>query len=67
MFIGYIIFGVVALISWAISANLQSKFKKYSKIPIPYGIRMVEKPTLSTSQGFLRSMTFQKVNFQSLP
>ena len=38
MFIGYIIFGVVALISWAISANLQSKFKKYSKIPIPYGM-----------------------------
>ena len=38
MFIGYIIFGVVALISWAISANLQSKFEKYSKIPIPYGM-----------------------------
>jgi len=38
MFIGYIIFGFFALISWAISANLQSKFKKYSKIPIPYGM-----------------------------
>lgn len=38
MFIGYIIFGVFALISWAISANLQSKFKKYSKIPIAYGM-----------------------------
>ena len=34
----YIIFGVFALISWAVSANLQSKFKKYSKIPLAYGI-----------------------------
>ena len=38
MFIGYIIFGIFALISWAISANLQSKFKKYSKIPISNGM-----------------------------
>jgi Zn-dependent membrane protease YugP len=34
----YIIFGVFALISWAVSANLQSKFKKYSKIPLAYGM-----------------------------
>ncbi len=34
----YIIFGVFALISWAVSANLQSKFKKYSKIPLSYGM-----------------------------
>ena len=34
----YIIFGVFALISWAVSANLQSKFKKYSKIPLTYGM-----------------------------
>lgn len=34
----YIIFGVFALISWAVSANLQSKFKKYSKIPLGYGM-----------------------------
>lgn len=32
----YIIFGVFALISWLISSNLKSKFKKYSKIPL-YG------------------------------
>ncbi|MDD3079492.1 MAG: zinc metallopeptidase [Paludibacter sp.] len=38
MLIGYIIFGVFALISWAISASLQNKFKKYSKIPIAYGL-----------------------------
>ena len=34
----YIIFGVFALISWAVSANLQSEFKKYSKIPLAYGM-----------------------------
>ncbi len=34
----YIIFGVFALISWAVSTNLQSKFKKYSKIPLAYGM-----------------------------
>ena len=34
----YVIFGVFALISWLISSNLQSKFKKYSRIPIPRGM-----------------------------
>ena len=38
MYIGYIIFGIVALISWVISASLQSKFKKYSKIPLSNGM-----------------------------
>lgn len=38
MLFSYIIFGVFALISWAISSSLQSKFKKYSKLPIPYGM-----------------------------
>ncbi len=38
MFIGYIIFGVFALISWLIQSNLKSKFERYSKIPIPRGM-----------------------------
>jgi Zn-dependent membrane protease YugP len=38
MFIGYIIFGIFALISWLISNNLKSKFERYSKIPIPRGM-----------------------------
>ncbi len=38
MFIGYIIFGVVALISWMIQSSLKSKFERYSKIPIPRGM-----------------------------
>jgi uncharacterized protein len=34
----WIIFGVFALASWLIQASLTSKFKKYSKIPIPNGM-----------------------------
>ncbi|MDP4239519.1 MAG: zinc metallopeptidase [Bacteroidota bacterium] len=38
MFIGYIIFGVVALVSWMIQSSLKSKFERYSKVPIPRGM-----------------------------
>ncbi len=38
MYIGYIIFGIFALISWLISNNLKSKFERYSRIPIPRGM-----------------------------
>jgi Zn-dependent membrane protease YugP len=34
----WILFGVIALVSWLISANLQRKFKKYSQIPLPNGM-----------------------------
>lgn len=34
----YVIFGVFALISWIVQQSLQSKFKKYSQIPIPNGM-----------------------------
>lgn len=37
-YIGYIIFGVVALVSWFIQRSLKSKFERYSKIPIPRGM-----------------------------
>ncbi len=33
-----IIFAVVAIVSWIISQVLKSKFKKYSKIPVNYGV-----------------------------
>jgi uncharacterized protein len=40
MFIGpiWIIFGLFMLLSWLISAQLKSKFKKYSKVPINYNL-----------------------------
>lgn len=34
----YVIFGVFALLSWIVQQRLQSKFKKYSEIPIPNGL-----------------------------
>ena len=34
----YLIFGVFALISWFIQRNLVSKFKKYSKTSLEYGL-----------------------------
>jgi len=34
----WIIFGVTALVSWLIQWSLKSKFKKYSKLPIPNGM-----------------------------
>ncbi len=38
MLIGYVIFGVVALISWLIQRSLKSKFERYSKIRVPNGM-----------------------------
>jgi len=38
MLFGYIIFGVVALISWLIQRSLKSKFERYSKVRIPNGM-----------------------------
>jgi Zn-dependent membrane protease YugP len=34
----WIIFGVFALLSWLISMQLKSRFKKYSEIPVNYGL-----------------------------
>lgn len=34
----WILFGLIALVSWAVSAALQSRFKKYSKIPLRNGM-----------------------------
>ncbi|MEN9919448.1 MAG: hypothetical protein RL662_1884 [Bacteroidota bacterium] len=35
---GWILFGVIALLGWLASARLQSKFKKYSKVPLDNGM-----------------------------
>jgi hypothetical protein len=38
MLYAYVLFGLVALVSWLVQANFQSKFKKYSKIALPSGM-----------------------------
>lgn len=35
----YVIFGVIALVSYIVQAQLNSKFEKYSKEPLPNGMR----------------------------
>lgn len=37
-YLPYILFAVIALLSWLVQANLQRKFKKYSKMPLPNGM-----------------------------
>ncbi|MBR1446818.1 MAG: zinc metallopeptidase [Alloprevotella sp.] len=34
----WIIFGLFALLSWLVQSNLQSKFKKYSEVPLASGL-----------------------------
>jgi Predicted Zn-dependent protease len=34
MYLPWILFGAIALLSWLVSANLKSKFKKYSQTPL---------------------------------
>ncbi len=34
----WVIFGVFALLSWLVSMQLKSRFKKYSEIPVNYGL-----------------------------
>lgn len=38
MSIYWIIFIATAIASWIVQSSLQSKFKKYSKVPLPYGM-----------------------------
>lgn len=38
MAIGWILFGLIALIGWLISARLKSKFQKYSNVPLVNGM-----------------------------
>jgi len=38
MLFGYVIFGIVALVSWLIQRNLKSKLERYSKLRIPNGM-----------------------------
>ena len=38
MLFSYVIFGVVALVSWLIQNNLKSKFERYSKTPLAGGL-----------------------------
>lgn len=36
--IGWILFGIIALVGWGVSATLKNKFKKYSRVPLNNGM-----------------------------
>jgi Zn-dependent membrane protease YugP len=38
MIIGYVIFGLIALLGWLVQSKLKSKFKKYSKLHLKNGM-----------------------------
>ncbi|PIF02486.1 MAG: hypothetical protein CR965_00775 [Paludibacter sp.] len=38
MILPYVLFGLIALVSWLIQKNLQTKFKRYSRIPLKNGM-----------------------------
>lgn len=38
MYLNWILFGLIALVSYAVSSMLQSKFKKYSEVPLSNGL-----------------------------
>ena len=38
----YVIFGLVALASYLVQQNLNSKFQRYSKLPLPWGMTGME-------------------------
>lgn len=58
----WIIFGVFMLISWIIGAQLKSRFKEYSKIPINYGLSGKE-----VAEKMLRDHGIHDVQVVSIP
>lgn len=57
-----IIFGVFALLSWLVSNQLRSRFKKYSKIPIGHGLTGRD-----VAEKMLRDQGVYNVNIVSVP
>lgn len=58
----WIIFGIFMLLSWLISMQLKSKFKKYSKVPVNYGLSGKE-----VAEKMLRDNGITDVSVVSVP
>lgn len=56
----WIIFGGFLLLSWIVSSTLKSKFKKYSKISLPYSGAEISRMMLS--QNGVNNVSIQPVN-----
>lgn len=58
----YVIFGLIALASYIVQARLNSKFEKYSKIPLPNGMRGCDVAQQMLSQNGLYDVDVTQVN-----
>lgn len=58
----YLIFGVIALASYLVQARLNSKFEKYSKEPLPNGLRGCDIAARMLAQNGLHDVKVTQVN-----
>ena len=58
----YVIFGVIALVSYIVQAQLNSKFEKYSKEPLPNGLRGCDVAQRMLAQNGLHDVRVTQVN-----
>lgn len=58
----YVIFGVIALVSYIVQAQLNSKFEKYSKEPLPNGLRGCDVAQRMLAQNGIHDVRVTQVN-----
>lgn len=59
-----ILFGAIMLASWAVSARLKSKFKKYAKVAIPNGLTGKDVAEKMLRDSGINDVTITQVNGQ---
>lgn len=57
----YLIFGVIALVSYIVQTSLNSKFEKYSKEPLPNGLRGCDVATQMLAQRGLHNVKVTQI------
>lgn len=58
----YLIFGLIALASYIVQARLNSKFEKYSREPLPNGLRGCDVAKRMLAQNGLHNVSVTQVN-----
>lgn len=58
----YIIFGIIALVSYIVQTNLKNKFEKYSREPLPNGLRGCDVAKQMLAQNGIHDVSVTQVN-----
>ena len=58
----WILFGIIAILSWIVQISLNSKFKKYSKIPLPNGMTGADVARKMLRENGITDVTVQATN-----